>query len=77
MATDITQIPCLDGKLYIAPAFDVYNGETAIRAMDDNIKKEHMIFTRSNEKADPKTLHLDIYPPDGEDILQVALRYLR
>lgn len=25
--TDITQIPCADGKLYIAPVLDCFNGE--------------------------------------------------
>ena len=38
--TDITQIPCLDGKLYIAPIMDCFNGEIVGLAMDDNMKKE-------------------------------------
>ena len=38
--TDITQIPCLDGKLYIAPVLDCYNGEIVGLAMDNNMKKE-------------------------------------
>jgi transposase InsO family protein len=38
--TDITQIPCRDGKLYIAPVLDCYNGEIVGLAMDDNMKKE-------------------------------------
>jgi putative transposase len=37
--TDITQIPCRDGKLYIAPVLDCYNGEIVGLAMDDNMKK--------------------------------------
>lgn len=38
--TDITQVPCLDGKLYIAPVLDCYSGEIVGLAMDDNMKKE-------------------------------------
>ena len=38
--TDITQIPCQDGKLYIAPVLDCYNGEIVGLAMDENMKKE-------------------------------------
>ena len=38
--TDITQIPCADGKLYIAAVLDCYNGEIVGLAMDDNMKKE-------------------------------------
>ena len=38
--TDIMQIPCRDGKLYIAPVLDCYNGEIVGLAMDDNMKKE-------------------------------------
>lgn len=38
--TDITQIPCLDGKLYIAPVLDCFNGEIVGLAMDSNMKKE-------------------------------------
>lgn len=38
--TDITQIPCKDGKLYIAPVFDCFGGEIVSLAMDINMKKE-------------------------------------
>lgn len=37
--TNITQIPCADGKLYIAPVLDCFNGEIVGLAMDDNMKK--------------------------------------
>ena len=36
--TDITQIQCLDGKLYLAAVLDCYNGEIVGLAMDDNMK---------------------------------------
>lgn len=38
--TDITQIPCVDGKLYIAAVLDCYNGEIVGLAMDNNMKKD-------------------------------------
>jgi transposase InsO family protein len=38
--TDITQLQCLDGKLYLAAVLDCYNGEIVGLAMDDNMKKE-------------------------------------
>lgn len=38
--TDITQVPCKDGKLYIAPVFDCFGGEIVALSMDTNMKKE-------------------------------------
>jgi transposase InsO family protein len=38
--TDITQVPCADGKLYIAAVLDCYNGEIVGLSMDNNMGKE-------------------------------------
>jgi len=38
--TDITEIHCANGKLYIAPIFDCFGGEIISLAMDTNMKKE-------------------------------------
>jgi transposase InsO family protein len=38
--SDITEVPCADGKLYIAPVFDCYDGAIVGLAMDDNMRKE-------------------------------------
>ena len=38
--TDITEVPCADGKLYVAPVFDCWNGEIVGLSMDDNMRKE-------------------------------------
>ena len=38
--TDITQVPCSDGTLYIAPVLDCYRAEVVSLAMDTNMKKE-------------------------------------
>jgi len=38
--TDITQVQCSDGILYIAPVLDCYRAEVVSLAMDTNMKKE-------------------------------------
>lgn len=40
LLTDISQIPCLDGKLYISPILDCFGGEVLALQMRDNMKKE-------------------------------------
>ena len=43
--TDITQVQCMDGKLYISPIFDCFNGEILSLCMDTNMKKELVVNT--------------------------------
>lgn len=38
--TDITEVPCSDGKLYVAPVFDCFGGEIVSIAMENHMKKE-------------------------------------
>jgi len=38
--SDITEAPCADGKLYVAPVMDCFNGAIVGLAMDDNMRKE-------------------------------------
>ena len=45
LLTDITQIQCADGKLYISPILDCFNGEVLSLCMRDNMKKELCINT--------------------------------
>ena len=45
LLTDIMQILCKDGKLYVPPLFDCYNGEIISLVMDTNMKKELCIKT--------------------------------
>ena len=40
MLTDISQIQCYDGKLYISPILDCFNGEIISLQMQSNMKKE-------------------------------------
>jgi transposase InsO family protein len=45
LLTDITQVQCVDGKLYISPVLDCYNGEILALEMRDNMKKKLCIDT--------------------------------
>ena len=45
LLTDISQIHCQDGKLYISPILDCYDGEVLALEMQDNMKKELCIDT--------------------------------
>jgi len=43
--TDISEIQCADGKLYISPIVDCFSGEIGALEMRDNMKKELCIDT--------------------------------
>ena len=45
LLTDITEVQCSDGKLYISPILDCFNGEIVALEMRDNMKKELCIDT--------------------------------
>lgn len=45
LLSDITEIQCLDGKLYLSAVLDCYNGEILSISMDDNMRKELCIRT--------------------------------
>lgn len=45
LLSDITEIQCADGKLYVSAVLDCYSGEILSVAMDDNMKKELCIRT--------------------------------
>jgi len=38
--SDITEVPCSNGKLYVAPVLDCYDGTIVGLAMQDNMRKE-------------------------------------
>lgn len=46
--SDITEVPCSDGKLYLSAVLDCYNGEVVGLAMDDNMRKELCIQAFEN-----------------------------
>jgi len=45
LLTDITEVQCTDGKLYISPVMDCFNGEIVALEMRENMKKELCIDT--------------------------------
>lgn len=45
LLTDISEVQCFDGKLYISPIMDCFNGEIIAIHMDDNMRKELPIAT--------------------------------
>ena len=45
LLTDITEVQCADGKLYVSPIMDFFNGEIVALEMQDNMKKELCIDT--------------------------------
>lgn len=51
LLTDITEIQCLDGKLYVSPVMDCFSGEIVALEMRDNMKKELCIDTVRQLKA--------------------------
>ncbi len=57
LLTDITQIPCKNGKLYVSPLLDCFNGEIISLVMDTNMKKELCIktITEAYKKFDIKS----------------------
>ena len=45
LLTDITEVQCADGKLYVSAILDCYNGEIVALEIRDNMKKELCIDT--------------------------------
>ena len=55
--TDITEVQCADGKLYVSPIMDCFSGEIVALEMRDNMKKELCIDTvRQLERIYPNLL---------------------
>lgn len=46
--SDITEVPCSDGKLYVAAVLDCYGGEIVGLAMEDHMRKELCIQAFEN-----------------------------
>ena len=47
--TDITEVPCMDGKLYVVPVLDCFDGKIVGLEMDDNMRAE--VCVRAFENA--------------------------
>lgn len=72
--TDITQIPCQDGKLYIAPVLDCYNGEIVGLAMDDNMKKELCIRAFESACKSQSASGMILHSDRGSQFTSTAFR---
>ena len=59
--TDITEVQCADGKLYVSPIMDCFNGEIVALEMRDNMKKELCIDT-------VRQLGADLSEPKGSGV---------
>mgnify|MGYP001262317632 CR=1 FL=1 len=60
LLTDITEIPCCDGKLYVSPVMDCFNGEIIALQMRGNMKKELCVDTvKQLGKLSGAILHSD------------------
>ena len=51
LLTDITEVPCYDGKLYVSPVMDCFSGEIIALEMRENMKKELCIDTLKQLKS--------------------------
>jgi len=47
--SDITEVPCSDGKIYLSAVLDCFNGEFVGLPMDDNIREELCIQAFEND----------------------------
>lgn len=78
LLTDISQIQCHDGKLYISPILDCYNGEILSLIMRDHMKKELCIDTLKavtrRYKLDGTILHSDRGSPYTSAAFQEELK---
>ena len=74
--TDITEVPCRNGKLYVAPILDCFDGQIVGLAMDDNMRTELCIRAFESAckycRANGMVLHSD----RGSQFTSAAFRQL-
>ena len=80
LLSDITEIQCYDGKLYVSAVLDCYNGEILSVAMDNNMKKELCIRTvkelemQYGKKLKGAIFHSDRGSQYTSDAFRIALK---
>lgn len=80
LLSDITEIQCCDGKLYLSAVLDCFNGEILSIAMDNNMKKELCIRTitelasRYGKKLEGAIFHSDRGSQYTSEAFRAALR---
>ena len=73
--TDITEVQCADGKLYISPIMDRFSGEIVALEMRDNMKKELCIDTvRQLERIYPSLSGAVFHSDRGSQYTSAAFR---
>lgn len=74
LLTDITEVQCADGKLYVSPIMDCFSGEIIALSMDDNMRKELVVST-INSASRGRNLHGAILHSDrGSQYTSSAFR---
>ena len=73
--TDITEVQCADGKLYVSPIMDCFSGEIVALEMRDNMKKELCIDTvRQLERLYPSLSGAVFHSDRGSQYTSLAFR---
>lgn len=74
LLTDITEISCFDGKLYLAAILDCFNGEIVGFSMADNMRAELCIRSVKNMKLDFGYHDMIIHSDRGSQFTSAAFR---
>lgn len=72
--TDITEVQCSDGKLYVAPILDCFNGEIVGLAMDNNMRKELCIQAFENACRSQNARGMIIHSDRGSQYTSYGFR---
>jgi len=72
--TDITEVKCSDGKLYLAAILDCFNGEIVGLSIDDNMRKELCIQAFDNACRSQKARSMIIHSDRGSQYTSAGFR---
>lgn len=72
--SDIIEVPCSDGKLYVAAVLDCCGGEIVGLAMDDNMRKELCIQAFENACKAQNAYGMIFHSDRGSQFTSYALR---
>ena len=75
LLTDITQISCMNGTLYISPILDCYNQEVLALNMDNNMRAELCVKTFQNAADRYKLKGAILHSDRGSQYTSHAYRY--
>ena len=72
--TDITEVSCRDGKLYVAPILDCFDGQIVGLAMDDNMRAELCIQAFENACKHCGAYGMILHSDRGSQFTSAAFR---